>query len=190
MGAATLACALVLVRPAVAAEEDEANRQPHVCVAQWAHPTRTCAWSEPLVVKASGKTEETARKNAVARLRISLTALTRAALLDAQGTLAELHVTDLVACARVPEDEIMVACMASPNLARDGICYADLPPDPCWTVSPTAWEGLGWQVAEEARHQVCEDVSAQADTRAGGEAERLRCRARCLSKVTVRCIGP
>lgn len=173
-----------------AARAEDPGDRPHVCVAQWARPTDRCAWTEPLVVRASGRNDETARKNAVARLRLALGDMVRAAGLDAQGTMAEVHLVELEGCARVPETDIQVACISSPSLAAQALCYADLPASPCWSVTPSTWVGLGWQVAEDARHGVCQEAATQSVARVSSEAELLRCRARCQSEVLVRCISP
>lgn len=187
MGAWTGLLLLGLSGPARA--DDIADR-PQVCVAQWARPTERCAWSEPLVVRASGRNAETARKNAVARLRLALGDLVRAAGLDAEGTMAEVHLVELAECARVPDSDIQVACIASPALAVEALCFAELPPSDCWALSPSSWQGLGWQAAEDARYGVCKQALVQAAERVSSEAELLRCRARCPAEVVVRCSAP
>jgi hypothetical protein len=171
------------------ARADDPADRPQVCVAQWARPTDRCAWREPLVVRASGRNEETARKNAVARLRLVFTDLVRAASLDAEGTMAAVQVVELEPCPRVPESDLQIACIASPNLAVEGLCQAELPASDCWSVSAGTWQGLGWQAAEEARHGLCQQALDQAAERVATEAELLRCRASCQAQVLVRC-GP
>ena len=184
-----LGAALLVVLSVQARAGTGDRRTPHVCAAQWVRATSECSWDEPVIVKASGRNEEAAERHAIGRLRETLASLTRAAMLEAEGTMTAAQLAGLARCTRVPADDVMVACMASPRLSEAGFCYAELPADPCWSASLNTFEGVGWLAAEHARRGTCDEVADQIASRMDDEIDRLRCHARCQSAVAVRCLA-
>lgn len=160
---------------------------PHFCVAEWSGPTSSCAWAEPVRVTGVGRNRNNAERAAAQRLRQALAAVTRAAVLEAEDNGVTRLDDGLKACARVGSRDAITTCFAQPALARDGICYADLPDDPCWSEHLFTVEGIGWQAGEEARAATCDQVYQQARSRGDSEIDQLSCRARCLTSVRVRC---
>ncbi len=158
------------------------KRSPYVCAAQWAHTTPSCSLREPVVVRAAGKSQPLARKGAVNRLRLTLASLSRAAVLDAQGTVAAVYTQDLVGCATVDEAEMLVTCMPTPSYLTEGICFGELPYDPCWSERSFSATGRYWQASEQVRAQAC---GAFQDTQ---DARALRCQARCQTSLNIRCV--
>ncbi len=168
-----------------------AQDAPYACVADWTGPTEDCEWTGTVHVAASGRNEAQARRSGLRRLEVALGSWTQAAMLDARDSAFASRVQSLRACTRRVEEQATVTCFPQPLLAGERLCYADLPDDPCWAATIQTFSGTGWQAQEEARDALCSAVTdafreAQADTpRAAGEA--LRCRARCLESVRVRC---
>lgn len=163
-------------------QADPSTRKlPHVCAAQWAQRSQSCGITEPLVVRAVGKTEGKAQKGAVDRLRAALGSLSQAAMLDAQGSFAALRAADLAGCGAVSEGEMLVTCMATPDYLAAGVCFADLPADPCWNSQTHVATGPVWEASEAARQLACGAFDEATDARG------LRCSARCQTRVTIRC---
>jgi len=187
--AAGLLWALLVASAPVAADPPGTVRGPALCVAQWSQPTPACPWRDRVQAKGVGRTEALARKHAVTRLQLALADLSRAAVMDAQGGAAQLGAARLLGCLHVAPEELTVQCSASPALAEDGLCFVQLPKDPCWSDGISSVEGRGWLVAEQARQQTCEAVGAQLQARSVPASEYLRCRARCQLEVQVRCGG-
>lgn len=178
--------ALLLLGPLLG-QAARARDVPHVCVAVWQGPTESCALDEVLEAKGAGRTETSARKQAAVRLRLVLASTIKATMIDAEGSVAAQEILALRSCLRLPEEELRLTCFPQPQLVQDGLCYADLPEDPCWEVGMHIVEGVGWQAQEQARIELCEQVQASNEQRSASRVESLRCNARCLASVRVRC---
>ncbi|NOY26519.1 MAG: hypothetical protein GXP62_11655 [Oligoflexia bacterium] len=166
---------------------DDRVRGPHVCVAQWVRPIPTCQWDDPVVVKASGRSRASAERGAVSRLRAVLSRLSQAAELDAAATSFPGLQRDFTGCPGVDPEAVMVQCLSKPALVAISLCVAELPADPCWSPTTLPFEGVGWRAAEQARTDTCTEIDQQIDAGPLSQADRLRCQARCLSSVLVRC---
>lgn len=172
---------LLLAHLVEVAAADSTGRVPQVCVAQWSRPSSTCALSEPVVVRAVGRSPAQARKLALLRLRLTLGSLAQAARMEVAGTLAEVALGDLHGCPLVAEPEVRMDCMASSSYLSTGICFAELPSDPCFGRSTLSAVGPLWKAAEQVRAEACGAVGGT------GDARGLRCQAACQSQITIRC---
>lgn len=185
--AAALGGALLLAGPGRAETpagiDPSLKRSPYVCAAQWAHTTPSCSLPDPVVVRAAGKSQHTARKGAVNRLRLTLASLSQAAVLDAQGTFAAVYTLELVGCANVAETDMMVTCLPTPSYLNEGICFAELPYDACWDERSFSAIGRYWQASEGVRAQACGALEGKQDART------LRCLARCQTSLNIRCVS-
>lgn len=158
-----------------------------MCVAQWVRPLPTCQWDEPVVVKASGRSKASAQRSAISRVRAVLSALGLAAEVDAGATSNLGLQRDFTGCAGVDRDALLIQCIPNPALLATNLCVAELPADPCWKATTLPFEGVGWRASEQARTEPCDEIDQQIDASLLTEADRLRCQARCLSSVLVRC---
>lgn len=178
---------LLLAPVAWTGSEAIAGDTAYTCVAVWQGPTESCDLGEDLEAKGAGRTESAATRQAMVRLRLALASASRATMLGAQGTLAAVEVAQLTSCLKLPDEELRVTCFPQPKQGEQGLCYADLPDDPCWDVDMLIVEGGGWQAQEQARVELCEQVQQAAEQHSKSEVEQLRCNARCLTQVRVRC---
>ncbi|MCB9777441.1 MAG: hypothetical protein H6742_02630 [Alphaproteobacteria bacterium] len=164
------------------------DRRPHMCVASWHGPTLTCDLRTEVEVRATGKTLAAAQKAAEARLRLHLVSAASAAIEEAEGTAASVYASRLKTCGK-DLDAARLSCMPQPHLQAETRCWAELPRDACWDATIEAFDGQGWRAAEEARLETCRVVDTALLDEGVSAAERLRCKARCLTEVQVRCPG-
>jgi hypothetical protein len=160
------------------------------CQAVWVGPKEACGLAGSWLGNGAGKTENAARKDALASLVDTVDSAARAAADRTAGTLAAaVSAPQIATCPKEAQEAATVTCIAAAGLVPYQMCFVDLPERVCDYTDQFTIEAFGYRAFELGRKRMCQQLEAFVRTTETSVAEIEACHAACNQATRVRCPG-